>query len=271
MSESRSEWPPVPSAIRALALAADRVTVLTGAGMSAESGVPTFRDAHSGLWSRFDPMELATPQAWRADPDLVWGWYLWRVGLVAGVDPNAGHRALARWATLPGVQVDIATQNVDDLHERAGSTVLAHLHGSLLGFRCDRCEQAYQGRVDPPDSPTERVPPLPCPHCPGRIRPGVVWFGESLPAAPFQAATQACLEAGLVLVVGTSGLVHPAAGLPAQAAARGVPVVELNPDHTPISTIADQVWRVSAATGLPALVEAVAAERLADRHNGPHD
>ncbi len=250
----------IPPAILDLARAARRVTVLTGAGMSAESGVPTFRDAQTGLWSRFDPMSLATPQAWQADPDLVWGWYLWRVALVSAVQPNPGHLALARWARLPGVWLDVATQNVDDLHERAGSTVLAHVHGSLFAFRCDRCEEPYDAAVTPPDPPVQRVAPPKCPRCgTGRVRPGVVWFGEALPAEAFQAATSACLDADLVLVVGTSGLVYPAAGLPGMAASHGVPVVEVNPVATALSHEVDHAWRATAAQGLPALVDAVAA------------
>lgn len=254
--------PDVPTPVLRLATAANRLTVLTGAGMSAESGVPTFRDAHTGLWSQFDAIALATPQAWQADPELVWAWYLWRVALVRAVTPNQGHRALARWAALPGVEVQVVTQNVDDLHERAGSSVLAHLHGSLLQFRCDRCQTPHEEQIPSPDPTQQRVPPPPCRSCSGQIRPGVVWFGESLPVEPFQAATQACLAADLVLVVGTSGLVQPAAGLPGVAAASGVPVVEINPDSTEISRLADHSWRTTAATGLPALVDAVTAARI---------
>lgn len=250
--------PDVPDAVVAAAAAAIRVTVLTGAGMSAESGVPTFRDAQTGLWARFDAEALATPQAWRADPDLVWGWYLWRLSLVRAVNPNDGHRALSAWAALPGVDLRVVTQNVDDLHERAGSADVAHVHGSLLHFRCDRCATPYDDPVVPPDPPLERVAPPACSACPGRIRPGVVWFGEQLPAGAFELATRACVDADLLVVVGTSGLVHPAAGLPAVAAAHGVPVIEVNPEPTAISHQADHVWRTTAALGLPALVDRLA-------------
>ncbi len=251
----------VPAAVLAAAAAARRVTVLTGAGMSAESGVPTFRDAQTGLWARFDATTLATPEAWRADPELVWAWYLWRVSLVRAVAPNEGHRALAAWAALPGVQLRVVTQNVDDLHERAGSSVAAHVHGSLLHFRCDRCGTPYDDPVAPPEPPRQRVAPPSCAACPGRIRPGVVWFGEPLPADAFAVATQACLDADLLLVVGTSGLVHPAAGLPGLAAGRGVPVIEVNPQPTAISGVAGHTWRTTAARGLPALVAALTAAR----------
>lgn len=247
---------PLNPALVELAAAARRVTVLSGAGMSAESGVPTFRAAQSGLWERFDPTMLATPQAWEADPELVWAWYAWRINLVRGVEPNAGHRALARWAER--TQVRIATQNVDDLHERAGSDVLAHLHGSLTALRCADCERPFDGPVEIPAEPVERLAPAACPACGGRVRPGVVWFGEMLPQGAFDAAADAVFDADLVLVVGTSGLVYPAASLPDLARGHGVPVVELNPEDTPVSERVDIVWRDTAARGLPALLAAIA-------------
>lgn len=244
----------VPSAIRDVANAAHRVTVLTGAGMSAESGVPTFRDAQTGLWSEFDAATLATPEAWNVDAALVWAWYQWRVGLVRRVEPNAGHRALALWSR--GTEMHIVTQNVDDLHERAGSAVRAHLHGSLFAPRCADCECA----ADLPDPPTEqvaRLTPPTCTVCGGLVRPGVVWFGEILPTAPWERATDAVTDADLLLVVGTSGVVYPAAGLPALARDHGVPVVEIGPEPTEISDRADHVWRTTAAVALPALVAAL--------------
>ncbi len=258
--------PAPPEPILTLARSARRVTVLTGAGMSAESGVATFRDPLTGLWARFDPTDLATPQAWRADPGLVNAWYLWRVALVRRAQPHAGHRALAVWAARPGVDLRLVTQNVDDLHERAGSVVLAHLHGSLFAWRCDHCERP----VPPPDPPTDagerqRIDPAPCEHCrDGRRRPGVVWFGEPLPRTAFDDAVRACLEAELVLVVGTSGLVHPAASLPRLAAESGVPVVEIDPHPTALAATADHIWRAPAGTALPALVEALGPIESAD-------
>ena len=245
------------------AAGARRVTVLTGAGMSAESGVPTFRARRTGLWARYDPLTLATPQAWAADPELVWAWYVWRIGLVRRADPHAGHGALARWAgaAAPDTQVRIVTQNVDDLHERAGSAVLAHLHGTLLALRCSRCEKPYDGWSALEDigwsaEPVERLAPPTC-SCGGLVRPGVVWFGEALPQDAFDAALDATLDADLVLVVGTSGLVRPAATLPEIARGHGIPVVELNPEPTELSRGADLTWRSSAAVGLPALVERI--------------
>nr|WP_281370096.1 NAD-dependent deacylase [Naumannella cuiyingiana] len=240
-----------------MAREARRVTVLTGAGMSAESGVPTFRDAQTGLWARYDPMTLATPEAFETDPELVWAWYAWRRRLMQQVQPNAGHRALAEWGRRDGVQVRIATQNVDDLHERAGSEVLAHLHGSLFELRCFDCDRRYTGAVEIPDEQVERLEPPVCGACAGPVRPGIVWFGELLPQRDLARAEQAATEADLVLVVGSSGLVHPAAGLPLQALAAGVPTIEVNPAESAFSPYADFAWRTTAGTGLPALVAAL--------------
>lgn len=247
----------VPPSVAALARGARRVTVLTGAGMSAESGVPTFRDADTGLWARFDPLDLATEAGWRRDTPLVNAWYLWRVALVRGCRPNAGHVALAEWGTRRGVTLSIVTQNVDDLHERAGSPVLSHLHGSLLAYRCDAC--AAPGVLPPvPQAPLERIDPTPCAACRiGRLRPGVVWFGEHLPQRAFDDAVDVCRDADLVLVVGTSGIVYPAASLPYLAKDYGVPVVEIDPNPTELTPDADQVWRATAAAALPALVAAL--------------
>lgn len=246
---------PPSSAVVDLVRAARRVTVLTGAGMSAESGVPTFRDAQSGLWARFDAEHLATEDAFRRDPALVFGWYIWRLGLVRGAQPNDGHRALADWAATTDVRV--ITQNVDDLHERAGSEVAAHVHGSLASFRCFDCGTPYFGPL-PEASTAGPVEPPRCPACGGLIRPGVVWFGEPLPAHDFAVAVQACRHADLLLVVGTSGLVYPAAGLPDVAATEGIPVVELNPEPTQLTASVDHSWRTTAAVGLPALLAALA-------------
>ena len=241
------------------ARAARRVVVLTGAGMSAESGIPTFRGTRSGLWERFDPMALASPSGWAADPELVWGWYLWRVGLVRAAQPNAGHVALAQWARSAPVRV--VTQNVDDLHERAGSADVVHLHGSIMAFRCSECGAPYDSGLvvaaaaAASGRPALRVAPPRCLVCAqGLVRPGVVWFGESLPLGAFEAAVAAVEEADLVLVVGTSGLVHPAAQLPMVARQVGAFVGEINPEPTQTSGLAHEVWRSTAASAIPALV-----------------
>lgn len=227
--------------------------VLTGAGMSAESGIPTFRGTHDSLWSCFDPMRLATAEAWRSDPALVWGWYRWRMDVVRRAAPNAGHAALAALARR--VPLSLVTQNVDDLHERACSTVDAHVHGSLFALRCFACGRAHAGALHAHVPDAQRVEPMRCDACGDRIRPGVVWFGEALPDAAWTAATEAATRCALMLVVGTSGLVHPAAGLPMLAKRRGATVVEINPQPTALSADADHVWRATAAGALPALLD----------------
>ena len=227
------------------------LVVLSGAGMSAESGVPTFRDARTGLWERYDPTALATPEAWDDDAATVWAWYRWREHLVSAARPNAGHVAVARAEAHR--EVVVVTQNVDDLHERAGSAVVHHLHGSLFAHRCDRCGAPVE--VGPaPEEMSARLDPPGCPRCGGHARPGVVWFGEMLPAGPWEAAVAAIEAAAAVLVVGTSGLVHPAASLPGLAARRGTPVVEVNPGDPAFGREGSLHLRATAAVALPALL-----------------
>lgn len=250
----------LPREVTTLVRYASRVTVLTGAGMSAESGVPTFRDAQTGLWEHFDPTELATPRAWARDKALCNAWYLWRVHLVRSVEPNAGHRALAEWARRPGIQLRIVTQNIDDLHERAGSEVLAHLHGSLFAWRCDTCH-APAPTPHAPAEPHQYIDPDRCRHCAaGDIRPGVVWFEEPLPAREFDQAIEVCRDADLVVVVGTSGIVQPAASLPHLAGANGIPIVEVDPRETLLTEAATVSLRATAAGAIPAMVRAAALE-----------
>ncbi len=249
----------VPEEVVDAVRGARRILVLTGAGMSAESGVPTFRDARTGLWEEFDPEQLATEEAWRADPPFVWAWYAWRMQLVRQVDPNPGHLALADLAR--GREVLIVTQNVDDLHERAGSTVTAHVHGSLYALRCADCDTPYTDEVPLPAVPEERVVPPTCPVCEGEVRPGVVWFGEMLPEAAVEASEAAIDALGpgdVTLVVGTSGVVYPAAGYPAMARAEGATVIEVNPVDTEISDMCHHHVRGTAAEALPRLVAALA-------------
>lgn len=234
------------------ALAGDGpLVVLTGAGMSAESGVPTFRDARTGLWARFDPADLATPEAWNRDPETVWAWYRWRQRLVSRAEPNAGHLAIARASAHR--EVVVVTQNVDDLHERAGSPVVHHVHGSLFAHRCESCGAAAEVD-DPPAEPVDRMPPATCAGCGSRVRPGVVWFGEMLPPRPWDAAVTAIDRASAVLVVGTSGLVHPAASLPGLAAGRGLPVVEVNPGDSGLGAEVTLHLRSTAGDALPELL-----------------
>ena len=247
----------IPSPLLERAEAAQRVLVLTGAGMSAESGVPTFRDESAGLWRRYSPEAMATEEGWRADPELVWAWYLWRIGIVTGTQPNAGHHALGLWQHSGAPErLDIVTQNIDDLHERGGAEVLAHLHGRLDRFHCIDC-----GTPGTPDlsaasaEPVLRCPPSPCRHCGGDLRPSIVFFGEMLDPTDIDNAVEAAQRADLTLVVGTSSVVYPAAALPGLARRSGSFVVELNPDPTGIDC--DLQWPTTAAAGLPSLVAAL--------------
>ena len=245
----------VPPFVLDTASSAKRITVLTGAGMSAESGVPTFRDAQTGLWEQFSAEDLATPHAWAADRDFVWAWYVWRMALVRRVSPNAGHLALARWQAASDLR--IATQNVDDLHERAGSDVLTHVHGSLFASRCSGCQAPYDAAIDLPSEPLERITPPACLGCGGAVRPGVVWFGEMLPEGSFDSAVDAVTDSDLVIVVGTSGIVYPFAALPEIARGGGATVIEINPNETALSSSLDSAWQQGAAVALPALVDAL--------------
>lgn len=205
------------------------LVVFTGAGVSAESGIPTFRDALTGLWQRFDPAELATPEAFRRDPALVWGWYEWRRAKALQAQPNPAHLAIAD-LTRHVPQLTLVTQNVDDLHERAGSTAVIHLHGSLHQPRCFDCQRPFAGLDPEPREPAEgrRSEPPRCPHCGGPVRPGVVWFGEMLPEPALQQAFAAAGACDLLLSIGTSGLVYPAAQVPQLALDSGALVAHIN-------------------------------------------
>lgn len=234
------------------------ITVLTGAGVSKESGVPTFRDALDGLWAQYDPQELATPGAFQRNPKLVWEWYQFRREMVQQASPNPGHIALAQLEMrFPAMRV--ITQNVDDLHERAGSSHVLHLHGNIARSRCmDNC-QGEPTLVDASQITTESIPPT-CPHCGAFLRPDVVWFGEMLPTDAIQDARAATLMCDVMLVVGTSGLVTPAATLPDLARQHGAKIIEINPQDTPITPIADVKLTGPSGEVLPALLEALDLE-----------
>lgn len=227
-----------------------RLAVLTGAGMSAESGVPTFRDALTGLWAQFNPEELATESAFRAHPQRVWDWYVHRREALLGVAPNAGHLALAAFAKRHPGRLTLITQNVDGLHQRAGNPDALALHGSIAEDRWldtpQACCTTAQIRVGGPPS---------CGVCGNLRRPGVVWFGESLPQAALDAAEAAARACDLMLVVGTSGVVYPAAGLARTARQCGARVVIINPETTELDPVADVLLREPAALCLPFLLE----------------
>jgi NAD-dependent deacetylase len=228
---------------------ARRITVLTGAGMSAESGVPTFRDAQTGLWSRFDPTQLASEPGFRADPALVWRWYAERRVAVARAEPNAGHLALAA-AEQRYDQFSIVTQNVDGLHRRAGSRNIIEIHGSITQTIClARCGYVEN---DPAGVPMGEPPR--CPRCGDWLRPGVVWFGEMLDPARLEAAEAASADCDVMLVVGTSGLVYPAAALPLASRRAGARVIIINPSESELDSVARIVVRATAAAALPRLL-----------------
>jgi NAD-dependent deacetylase len=244
----------------ALLAGARRVVVATGAGMSQESGIPTFREARTGLWARFDPAELATEEGFRAAPARVWGWYAWRRGRIASCAPHAGHRAVAELEELLS-HLTVVTQNIDGLHQRAGARTVVELHGSIHALRCLDAGHPFEGTLAETGEEAESPPPV-CTLCGSPLRPGVVWFGEMLPQ---QAVTRAWAEAracDVMLVVGTSGAVWPAAELPHLARAAGATVIEVGPETTHLSPVAHLSLRGRAGELLPGLVAEV--RRLLD-------
>ncbi|HEY1016922.1 MAG TPA: NAD-dependent deacylase [Herpetosiphonaceae bacterium] len=236
-----------PTLLEALR-SAKRVAVLTGAGISAESGIPTFRDAQTGLWARFRAEDLASPEAFERDPQLVWDWYAMRRELVTQAAPNPGHYALAELERRAPSFL-LATQNVDGLHQRAGSQQVIELHGNIGRVKC-----SAEGVIVESWEPGPGVPR--CPGCGALLRPDVVWFGELLPAGAFGKAQQAVRNADLVFTIGTSGLVPPAATLPLLAAEAGALVVEINLNETYLTPYMSHSLRGPSGEILPALVKA---------------
>jgi NAD-dependent deacetylase len=235
------------------------IMVLTGAGVSAESGVPTFRDAQKGLWARYDPQMLTSAAGFAADPGLVWRWYMERFGGVSRVHPNPGHVALAQLEALSTSSTrpfgfSLFTQNVDDLHERAGSRSVHHLHGSIHRYRCHECGEPYLLS----SAERERPEPPRCTRCSGLVRPDVVWFGEPLPIETLALAHRSAETCDLILVVGTSGQVYPAALIPDLARSHGASVIDVNPLPTTISRSANVFLRGASGAVLPRLVHRVA-------------
>jgi len=226
------------------------VAVLTGAGISQESGLRTFRDAQTGLWAQYKPEELASPEAFRRDPKLIWDWYAWRREAVKGVRPNPGHYALVEMEDrIPGFT--LITQNVDSLHRMAGSRNVFELHGNIQRVRCSEC---YLFAEDW-DNDAEAVPQ--CSSCGGLLRPDVVWFGEALPRDQLEAAVEAARSCDLFFSIGTSGVVQPAASLAHAARNRGATIVEVNAEPTPLTAKVDYALQGKSGEILPALVEAV--------------
>lgn len=246
--------PEVPAGIVSLLRNVSTLVVLTGAGISAESGIPTFREAQQGLWARYSPEELATPSAFHENPRRVLSWYQWRSKLVRQAEPNPGHLALAaleKEISASNGTFTLITQNVDRLHQRAGSQQVLELHGNLETWICAACRAPAD--LDPTRWQPEGALPR-CPDCGGILRPNVVWFGESLDPAVLDRAQRASSAAEVFLSIGTSSVVQPAASLPHLAAGRGAKLIEINPQPTPLSPHAAHRFSLPAGEILPELV-----------------
>ncbi len=237
-----------PALIAALADSRHTV-VMTGSGTSAESGIPTFRDAQTGLWAQYRPEDLATPEAFARNPQLVWDWYEWRRELVAKAEPNPGHVAIATLAKLLR-KLTLITQNVDGLHQRAGSNDVIEFHGNVMHSRCTNGHPA--GNV----KDAEESPPR-CERCGAMLRPAVVWFGESIPEASLQRACTAVENCDVFFAVGTSAQVQPAAGLAMLAKQNGATLIEINPVETPLTSDADYALAGPSGEILPRLISAL--------------
>jgi NAD-dependent deacetylase len=225
---------------------AENIGVLTGAGISAASGIPTFR-GKDGLWKKYRPEELANPYAFSQNPELVWEWYLWRRNLIRKVKPNAAHFALVKMESMFG-DVSIITQNVDNLHQRAGSRRVIELHGNIMRSKCSACGNLYDNEVDI----SGRIPQ--CPVCGSFIRPDVVWFGEPLPFDALEEARSIARKSQVFLITGTSGVVEPAASIPYWAKSHNAVLIEFNLEPTPLTEICDLYVHAPVDQVLPAVV-----------------
>jgi len=229
---------------------ADRVAVLTGAGVSQESGLRTFRDAQTGLWAQYKPEDLASPEAFARDPKLVWDWYAWRREAIKSARPNPGHYALAEMESRFS-DFTLITQNVDGLHRIAGNKRIHELHGNMQRVRCSACGRFAETWGD------DSIEVPRCKTCGGLLRPHVVWFGEALPRSELEAAVEAARASQVFFSVGTSGVVQPAAALPFAAHNKGAVVVEINLEPTPLTEKADYFLQGKSGEALPQLVKAV--------------
>jgi len=239
----------IPGALVAALRDARHICVLTGAGVSAESGVPTFREAQDGLWAEYRPEDLATPDAFLADPALIWRWYRWRRDLVAEAEPNAGHHAIAQLSDLVP-RLTLVTQNVDNLHQRAGSRDVIEFHGNIFEDHC-----FADGSLQVGDD-TSAVPL--CSECGSNLRPGVVWFGEAIPEQALNESCAAAADCNVYMSIGTSSVVYPAAGLTDLARQNGATVVEVNPNPTLHANKCDYVLAGNSGSILPELVNCLA-------------
>ncbi len=247
--------PEFPQSLLDILRQARHVVIFTGAGVSAESGIPTFRDESGGLWGEYDLDEFATRAGFKKDPALVWGWYESRRKQAMRAQPNPAHIAIAHLAQHVE-KLTIITQNIDDLHERAGCVEVMHLHGSFFTPRCFACARPYNKLLDSPDvdSSNIRQEPPRCARCNGRIRPGVVWFGEQLQRDIYRPAQRAAHSCDVIFSIGTSSLIYPAAALPFEAAARGISVVQINPSATDLDAKASFNLRGRAGDIMPRLL-----------------
>jgi len=244
-------------------LAADRIAVFTGAGISAESGVPTYRDKTTGVWSNYDPYEFSSVDGWNTNKQRVWAWYETMRAKVMWALPNEAHLVIAglqnilQEKTGRPVEVSVITQNIDDLHERAGSTDVLHLHGSLFAPRCSACEMSAplsHGLIDEESTAAE---PPPCAECGESVRPGVVWFGESLPRKELKYAKMIARDCDVMLVVGTSGTVYPAAAIPYEAQAQNRFVCSINPHFEKKERIFAHYWEATAVDAFQEILNAL--------------
>ncbi len=248
-----------PSGLITALKESNNLLVLTGAGMSAESGVPTFRDAQTGLWEKFRPEDLATPEAFRDQPQVVWDWYAERRTRISTISPHPGHAALVEMEQYFECFM-LVTQNVDSLHQQAGSKNVIELHGNIMRSVCSRTGKAID---DEWIAASNDRPPLSPHHPSGLARPGVVWFGEELPTGTMNRATAAALDCDICFSIGTSTLVQPAASLPFVALDAGATVVEINPQPTRLSSAAHFSLRATAASSLPVIAAALAGYKRA--------